>query len=104
MYELNLCQKITENCAMVNDYPKNINAGQNTNGGIVRYGLLLVIVDVVICSYLHSYNISSLQPFGSYSLSIRAVNDIGSTEFSEPYPIRLVNTSESNCFIITVCQ
>ena len=93
MYSLNLCQKISDDCVTVNGYPVNINADQNT---IVRYGLLLVIVDVVICSYLHRYNISGLQPFSSspYLLSISAINDIGSANFSSPVPLILVSRSE----------
>ena len=94
MYSLNLCEKINDNCTTVNGYPMNINAGEHTSGSIVRYSLLLVIVYVVICSYLHRYNISSLQPFSSYSLSIRAINDIGSADFSEPVALILVNRSE----------
>ena len=94
MYSLNLCKKINDDCTTVNGYPMNINAGEHTSGSIVRYGLLLVIVDVVICSYLHRYNISGLQPFSSYSLSIGAINDIGSADFSEPVALILVNRSE----------
>ena len=94
MYSLNLCEKINDDCTTVNDYPMNINAGEHTSGSTVRYGLLLVIVDVVICSYLHRYNISDLQPFSSYSLSIRAINDIGSADFSELVALILVNRSE----------
>ena len=53
MYTLNLCQKIQDSCTDYRNYPMNINASEYTNDSIVRYGLLLVIVDVVICSYLH---------------------------------------------------
>ena len=95
MYSLSLCQKLSDDddCTSVNGYPVNINADQNT---VVRYGLLLVIVDVVICSYLHRYNISGLQPFSSspYLLSISAINDIGPANFSSPVPLILVNRSE----------
>ena len=93
MYTLNLCQKVENECR--ND-TTNISAGEYTSDGIVRYGLLLVIVDVVICSYLHRYNITGLQPFSSdpYQLSIRAINDIGSADFSPFVLIRLVNRSE----------
>ena len=94
MYSLNLCEKINDDFTTVNDYTMNINAGEHTSGSIVRYGLLLVIVDVVICSYLHRYNISDLQPFSSYSLSIRAVNDIDSADFSDPVALILVNRSK----------
>ena len=97
MYSLNLCQKVNDVCTPVNgNYPMNINAGEHTSGSTVRYGLLLVIVDVVICSYLHRYNISGLQPFSStpYLFSIRAINDIGSANFSEPVALILVNRSE----------
>ena len=77
MYSLNLREKINDDCTTVNGYPMNINAGEHTSGSIVRYGLLLVIVDVVICSYLHRYNISDLQPLSNpYSLSIRATSMI----------------------------
>ena len=93
MYSLNLCQKIFDDCTSVNGYPVNINADHNT---IIRYSLLLVIVDVVIYSYLHRYNISGLHPFSSspYLLSISAINDIGSANFSSPVPLILVNRSE----------
>ena len=93
MYTLNLCQKVENECR--ND-TTDISAGEYTSDGIVRYGLLLVIVDVVICSYLHRYNITGLQPFSSdpYQLSIRAINDIGSADFSPSVLIRLVNRSE----------
>ena len=97
MYSLNLCKKINDDCTTVNDYPMDINAGKHTSGSIVRYGLLLVIVDVVICSYLHRYNISGLQPFSSNSslLSIRAINGINPpADFSEPVALILVNRSE----------
>ena len=96
MYSLNLCDKINDDCVTVTmDINVNdINAGEHTSGSIVRYGLLLVIVDVVICSYLHRYNISGLQPFSSYSFSIRAINDIDSADFSEPVALILVNRSE----------
>ena len=96
MYSLNLCEKINDDCTTVNDYPMNINAGEHTSGNIVRYGLLLVIVGVVICSYLHRYNISGLQPFyASYSFSIRAINGIKPpADFSEPVALILVNKSE----------
>ena len=49
-----------------------------------------------MCSYLHRYNISGLQPFSStpYLFSIRAINDIGSADFSEPVTLILVNRSE----------
>ena len=95
MYSLKLCQKLSDDddCTSVNGYSVNINADQNT---IVRYGLLLVIVDILICSYLHRYNISGLYPFSSspYLLSISAINDIGSANFSSPVPLILVNRSE----------
>ena len=58
MYSLNLCQKINDVCTPVNgNYPMNINVSninfiEQSNRSIVRYGLLLVTVDVVICSYL----------------------------------------------------
>ena len=96
VYSLNLCEKINDDCTTVNDYPMDINAGEHTSGSIVRYGLLLVIVDVVICSYLHRYYISGFQPFSSNSslLSIRAINDIGSADYSEPVALILVNRSE----------
>ena len=94
MYSLNLCEKINDDCTTVNGYPMNINAGEHTSGSIVRYDLLLVIVDVVICSYLHRYKISGLQPFSLYSLSISAINDIGSADFSEPVALILVNRCE----------
>ena len=96
MYSLNLHEKINDDRATVNGYPMNINAGEHTSGSIVRYGLLLVIVNVVMCSYLHRYNISDLRPFSStpYSLSIRAITDIGSADFSEPVALILVNRSE----------
>ena len=87
MYTLNLCEKIND-CKTVTGYPRNISAGQ------LRYGLLLIIVDVVICSYLHRYNIRDLRPFSSYLFNISAINDIGSANFSSPVPIRLVNRSE----------
>ena len=91
-----MCERINDNCTTVNGYPMNINADEYANGSIVRYGLLLVIVDVVICSYSHRYNISGLQPLSSspYSLSIRAISDIGSANFSEPVALILVNRSE----------
>ena len=97
MYSLNLCEKINDVCTPVNgNYPMNINVGEHTSGSIVRYGLLLAIEDVVICSYLHRYNISGLQPFSStpYLFSIRAINYIGSANFSEPVALILVNRSE----------
>ena len=72
----------------------NINAGEHTSGSIVRYGLLLVIVNVVMCSYSHRYNISGLLPFSLYSLSIRAIADIGLADFSESVALILVNRSE----------
>ena len=102
-YSLNLCQKISDDCIPVSGYPMNISVGQYTNGSIVRYGLLLVTVDVVICSYLHRYNISGLQPFSSspYSLSIRAINDIGSANFSSPVTLTLVNRSE--IVLVSLC-
>ena len=50
MYTLNLCQKIEDDCRDASGYPININADEHTNGSIVRYGLLLLMV---ICSYLH---------------------------------------------------
>ena len=50
IYTLNVCQKVNDRCR--ND-TMDINATEHTNGGIVRYGLFLLIVDVVICSYLH---------------------------------------------------
>ena len=43
-YTLTLCQKIEGECR--ND-TTNIDAGNHTSDGIVRYGLLLVIIDVV---------------------------------------------------------
>ena len=43
MYTLDLCQKVEGECRNVTT---NINAGEHTSDGIVRYGLLLVIVDV----------------------------------------------------------
>ena len=94
IYTLNLCQKVENECR--ND-TTDINAGEYTSDGIVKYGLLLVIVNVVICSYLHRYNITGLQPFSSdpYQLSIRAINDIGSADFSPFVLIRLVNRSEN---------
>ena len=94
MYTLNLCQKVESECRNVTT---DISAGEFTSNGTVRYGLLLVIVDVVICSYLHRYNITGLQPFSSdpYQLSIRAINDIGSADFSPSVLIRLVNRSEN---------
>ena len=91
MYSLNLCNKINHDCTTVT---MNITAGEHTSGSIVRYSLLLVIVDVVICSYSHRYNISGLQPFSSNSLSIRAINDISPANFSEPVALILVNRSE----------
>ena len=102
MYSLNLCQNINDVCIPVNgNYPMNINVSdinvvEQSNKSIVRYGLLIVPVDVVICSYLHRYNISGLQPFSStpYLFSIRAINDIGSANFSEPVALILVNRSE----------
>jgi len=45
-------------------------------------------------SYLHRHNIRDLQPFSSYLFYISAINDIGSANFSSPFPIRLVNRSE----------
>ena len=101
MYSLNLCQKINDDvCTPVNDnYPMNINVSdinviEQSNRSIVRY--VLVTLDVVICSYLHRYNISGLQPFSSspYLFSIRAINDIASADFSEPVALILVNRSE----------
>ena len=96
MYSLNLCENINDDCITVNGYLMNINAGEHTSGRTVRYSLHLIIVDVVICSYLHRYNISGLQPFSStpYLFSIRAINDIGSADFSEPVALILVNRSE----------
>ena len=97
MYSLNLRKKINDDCTTVNGYPMNINVVEHTSGSIVRYGLLLVIVDVVMCSYLHRYNISGLQPFSSNSslLSIRAINDIKQpSDFFEPVTLILVNRSE----------
>ena len=103
MYSLNLCQKVNDVCTPVNgNYPMNINVSdinvvEQSDRSIVRYGLLLVIVYVVICNYLHRYyNISGLQPFSStpYLFSIRAINDIGSVNFSEPVALILVNRSE----------
>ena len=103
MYSLNLCQKVNDVCTPVNgNYPMNINVSdinvieQSSDRSIVRYGLLLIIVDVVIYSYLHRHNISDLQPFSStpYLFSIRAINDIGSANFSEPVALILVNRSE----------
>ena len=45
MYTLNLCQKAQQDsCTTVDGYPMNINAGEHTSDGVVRYGLLLVIV------------------------------------------------------------
>ena len=64
-----------------------------------------IIVDVVICSHLHSYNITGLQPFISssnpYHLTIRAINDIGPADFSEPVPIILVNRSK--IVLVSLC-
>ena len=47
-------------------------------------------------SYLHRYSITDLRPFSSdpYQLSIRAINDIGSADFSPSVLIELVNRSE----------
>ena len=94
-YTLNLCHKVDGECK---NTTTNIDAGENTNNntGIVRYGSLLVIKDVVICSYLHRYNITGLQPFSSnpYQLRIRATNDIGSADFSSLVLIELVDRSE----------
>ena len=99
-YTLNLCHKIEGECRNVTT---NIDAGEYTNNSIVRYGSLLVIIDVVICSYLHRYNITDLQPFSSdpYQLSIRAINDIGSADFSSPVLIELVNRSE--IVLVSLC-
>ena len=96
MYSLILCNKINDDCVTVtmDINVDDINVVEHTNESIVRYGLLLVIVDVVICSYLHRYNISGLQPFSTYSLSIRAINDIDSANFSEPVALILVKRSE----------
>ena len=100
MYTLDLCQKVEGECR--ND-TTNINAGEHTNDGIVRYGLLLVIVDVVMFSYLHRYNITDLRPFSSdpYQLSISAINDIGSADFSPPVLIELINRSE--IVLVSLC-
>ena len=104
MYTLNLCQKILDSCTTV---PMNINPPERSivNESIVllRCGLLLVIVDVLMCSYLHRYNITDLQPFSSdpYQLSIRAINDIGSADFSPSVLIELVNRSE--IVLVSLC-
>ena len=46
IYTLDLCQKVEGECRNVTI---NINnAGEHTSDGIVRYGLLLVIVDVLM--------------------------------------------------------
>ena len=103
-YTLNLCEKASDNCLTVDGYPMNITAHSNTNESRVRYGLFLVIVDVVICSYLHRYNISGLRPFSSsYSLSISATNNIDSANFSSPVPVILVNTSKI-VSSVSLCQ
>ena len=100
MYTLDLCQKVEGECRNVTT---NVNAGEHTSDGIVRYGLLLVIVDVLMYSYLHRYNITDLQPFSSdpYQLSIRAINDIGSADFSASVLIELVNRSE--IVLVSLC-
>ena len=106
MYTLNLCQKILDSCATVDGYPRNINPPEHiVNGSIVllRCGLLLVIVDVVMYNYLHRYNITDLRPFSSdpYQLSIRAINDVDSADFSPPVLIELVNRSE--IVLVSLC-
>ena len=55
MYTLDLCQKVEGECRYVTI---NINASEHTSDGIIRYDLLLVIVDVLMCSYLHRYSIT----------------------------------------------
>ena len=64
-----------------------------------------IIVDVVMYSHLHRYNITGLQPFISssspYQLTIRAINDIGPADFSEPVPIILVNRSK--IVLVSLC-
>ena len=100
MYSLNLCQEVNDVCTPVNgNYPMNINVSdinviEQSNRSIVRY--VLITVDLVICSYLHRYKVSGLQPFSStlYLFSIRAINDISSADFSEPVALILVNRSE----------
>ena len=99
-YTLNLCHKVDGECI---NATTNIDAGENTNNSIVRYGSLLVIIDVVICSYLHRYNITGLQPFSSdpYQVSISATNDIGSADLSPPVLIILVDRSE--IVLVSLC-
>ena len=100
MYTLDLCQKVEGECR---NNITNIYAGEHTSDGIVRYGLLLVIIDVLMCSYLHRYNITDLRPFSSdpYQLSIRAINDVGSADFSPSVLIELVNRSE--IVLVSLC-
>ena len=50
MYALNLVEKIADKCTNVKGYPMNINAGQNTIGGIVRYLHYYMDIHVVICN------------------------------------------------------
>ena len=97
---LNLCHKVDGECRNVTT---NIDAGENTSNGIVRYGSLLVIIDVVICSYLHRYNITGLQPFSSdpYQVSISATNEIGSADPSPFILIVLVDRSE--IVLVSLC-
>ena len=99
-YTLTLCQKIDGECR--ND-TTNINADEHTSDGIVRYGLLLVIIDEVIYSYLHRYNITGLIPFtkSPYQLSISAINEIGSADFSPFVLIDLVD--ESEIVLVSLC-
>ena len=99
-YTLNLCHKVEGECRNITT---NIDAGKNTSNGIVRYGSLLVIIDVVISSYLHRYNITGLQPFSSnpYQLRIRATNEIGSADFSPSVLIELVDRSE--IVLVSLC-
>ena len=60
-----------------------------------------------MCSHLHRYNITGLQPFvssSSYQLTIRAINDIGMADISEPVPIRLVDRSEIKYHCVSVAN
>ena len=106
-YTLNLCQKAEQDsCTTVNGYPVDINPPERIVNGstvLLRYSLLLVIIDVVICSYLHRYNITGLQPFtkSPYQVSIRATNDIGSADFSPFVLIVLVDRSE--IVLVSLC-
>ena len=57
-----------------------------------------------MCSHLHRHNITGLKPFiisSLYQLTIRAINDIGPADFSEPVPIILVNRSE--IVLVSLC-